>query len=159
MSLKPERNRFTVSGPKMFRNIMITYRIPISGLKKSTNKIYAGEHWSKRKEFKDSVFSYARYFCRPIKEFGPYPVEISYKFFFTSRALDTLNCAYMAKCFEDALHTLGVLEDDDPKHVAKSCLEVIKIDKKKTALAVAHMGPAQNAKNEDWLEITINKYN
>jgi len=138
---------------------MIVYRIPISGLKKSTNKIYAGEHWSKRKEFKDSVLSYAVHFCRPVQRVDTYPVEIRYKFFFTSRPLDSLNTAYLAKCFEDALHSLGVLEDDDPKHVAKSCLEVIKIDKKKTKTAVVGLGPAQNAQNEDWLEITIKEYN
>ena len=140
-------------------NAPIKYKIPISGLKKSTNKIYAGEFWSKRKEFKDSVLSYAVHFCRPVEKVESYPVEISYKFFFTSRALDTLNCAYLAKCFEDALHTLDIIEDDDPKHVARSILEVVKIDKKKTKTAVVGLGPAQNAKNEDWLEITIKKYN
>ena len=138
---------------------MIVYRIPISGLKKSTNKIYAGEHWSKRKEFKDSVLSYAVHFCRPVQRVDTYPVEIRYKFFFTSRPLDSLNTAYLAKCFEDALHSLGVIEDDNPKHVARSVLEVVKLDGKKTAPKSPHVGPAQNAKNEDWLEITIKKYN
>ena len=137
---------------------MITYRIPISGLKKSTNKIYAGEHWTKRKEFKDSVLGYGQAFFRPIQKVESYPVEIQYKFFFTSRPLDTTNATYLVKCFEDALRTFGIIKDDDPKHVARTVIEVVKIDKKKAAPAITGMGPAQNAKNEDWLEITINKY-
>lgn len=138
---------------------MIVYRLPISGLKKSTNKIYAGEHWSKRKEFKDSVLSYVMAFCRPIQKVESYPVEIRYKFILRSRAIDTLNGAYLAKCFEDSFRAVGILEDDDPQHVARTILEVVKIDKKKTQKKSSDVGQAPNEKNEDWLEITINKYN
>jgi len=138
---------------------MITYRIPISGLKKSTNKIYAGEHWSKRKEFKDICFDYARHFCKPVQEFGPYPIQIRYRFVFTSRVLDTTNLTYLVKVFEDALRSLKILKDDSPKYVVRTIIEVVESTKKKTKKAITGMGSAQNAKNEDWLEITAEPCN
>ncbi len=134
---------------------MIVYRIPITGIKESTNKIYAGIHWSRRKEIKDSILDIARYFCRPVQKVRSYPVEIRYRFFFVSRALDTLNCAFLAKMFEDALRALTVIEDDDPKHVARSILEVIMVPKPEGKKKTADLGPQKSEKVEDQLEITI----
>ena len=134
---------------------MITYRIPITGIKQSTNKIYAGIHWTKRKELKDSILGYAVGFCRPVQKPESYPVQIRYRFFFVSRALDTLNCAYMAKAFEDAFRAIGILEDDDPKHVASSILEVIALPKQKGASKPRNLGTQEIKENEDQVEITI----
>lgn len=134
---------------------MISYRIPITGIKASTNKIYAGIHWAKRKELKDSVLSYAVGFCRPVQKAGPYPVEIRYRFVFISRALDTLNCSFVAKMFEDAFRAIGILEDDDPQHVARTILEVVVAPKKKSKKGPHDMGPEKVEKDEDWLEIYI----
>jgi hypothetical protein len=136
----------------------IEYHIPLTGIKVSTNKIYAGTHWSKRKSAKDGIASFAAVFCRPVQKIKSYPVEIHYKFFFASRPLDTLNTAVMAKCFEDALRSLGILEDDDPKHVAKTSLEVIAISRQKeSAQADAHRHE-NYAPNEDHLILTIKSY-
>lgn len=138
---------------------MIQYKIPITGVKVSTNKIYAGTHWSKRKQIKDNVLDYAAAFCRPLKAVDTYPVEIHYQFLFLSRPLDTLNTAYLAKCFEDSLVSLGVIKDDSPKYVKKTILEVplpvTKKGQKTFGSSIAEIGPG--TKKEDWLIITINK--
>lgn len=125
----------------------------------STNQIYAGIHWSRRKKIKDDVISFAAAFCRPVQKVDAYPVEITYRFSFASRPLDTLNCAAMAKMFEDALRALGVLEDDSPKYVTRAIIEVVVLPKiaaqdKKT---VKHLGKTFRQENEDWLELIINK--
>ncbi len=134
---------------------MIQYRFPITGLKQSTNKIYAGQHWGKRQKFKDSVLDYVAGFCRPVQAPRSYPVEISYRFLFRSRAIDTLNTAYLAKTIEDSFRAVGILEDDDPKHVARTVLEVVAADKKKNSKAVSNSGRQTDEKNEDYVEITI----
>lgn len=136
----------------------LTYQMPLQGLKVSTNKIYAGQHWSKRKSFKDSVTSVAGYFCRPAQRIESYPVQIHYRFFFASQPLDTLNTAYIAKAVEDSLRSIGILENDDPAHVGKSILEVAQIDRKKRPKAARSSGPQRHAKDEDYLVITISPY-
>ena len=123
----------------MSKDFTILYTIPLKGLKFSTNKIYAGVHWAKRKEIKDNIESHARVFCRPVEKFGQYPIQICYKFFFVSRPLDTLNTSAMAKMFEDALCAFEIIKDDSYQYVAKTILEVVKIEKPK----------------EDYLEIKI----
>lgn len=137
---------------------MIHYRIPLTGVKVSTNKIYAGTHWSKRKSIKDSILGYAVAFCRPVQCIESYPVEISYRFLFGTRPLDTLNTAYMAKMFEDAFRSLGILKDDDPKCVARSILEVVVERAPKGAKSDAASRAKSNAQDKDWLEITIKPY-
>jgi len=127
-------------------------------LKISTNKIYAGIHWTKRREAKDSVLGYATAFCRPVQKVGSYPVEIRYRFLFRTRPLDTLNTALLAKMFEDALCALGVLEDDDPKHVARSILEVDVVPKGQSQKKTHALRPQNNVQDEDWLEILITNY-
>ena len=83
--------------------------------KVSTNKIYAGRHWGYRYEiaklYHESMLPYR------FEQVDQYPVRISYDFYFRSKALDTLNCAFMAKCVEDGMASLGVLQGDGPKFV------------------------------------------
>lgn len=137
---------------------MIQYRIPLKGLKVSTNKIYEGIHWTKRRQHKDSVSSYAGAFCRPVQKVESYPVEIRYRFLFRSRALDTLNCAYLAKMFEDAFRALGILEEDSPSFVARSVLESIVVPSRKGKKKGHDRRAKADEEDEDWLEITINSY-
>jgi hypothetical protein len=128
------------------------------GLKVSTNKIYAGQHWSKRQSAKDSFASIAAVFCRPVCKIESYPVEIRYRFFFVSKPLDTLNTAYMAKMFEDAFRALGILKEDSPKYVALSVLEVIELGRpKKPQVPLASRAPS-NAQDDDYLIIDIYPY-
>lgn len=137
---------------------MIQYTIPLTGLKESTNKIYAGIHWTKRKSIKDSFLDYARVFCRPVKRVESYPVEICYRFVFGSKPLDTLNTAFMAKMFEDAFRSIGIIEDDSPKYVARSILEVVKFDASERAKNDNASRSKRDEKDKDWVEITIKKY-
>lgn len=144
----------------MSKNIskdIIHYKIPLRGLKFSTNKIYAGIHWSKRKEIKDGILSVTAGFCRPILKVKSYPVRIVYRFVFRSRSLDTLNTAAMAKMFEDAFRTLGILQDDSPKFVNKSELEVIEVSRKKGEKQMDGKGSSISKEDEDYVEIDIIK--
>ena len=136
---------------------MIQYKIPITGVKISTNKIYAGVHWSKRKQIKDDVSGYAMAFCRPIQEIESYPVEIRYRFLFRTRPLDTLNTAYMSKMFEDSLVSLGVIKDDTPRYVARAVLEVPLLNSEERSKEIDPSGEKNIEEDEDWLIITINK--
>lgn len=135
--------------------MVIQYRIPITGIKISTNAIYAGIHWTKRKELKDSILSIAGFFCKPVQKVKSYPIEIGYRFIFASKPLDTTNTTFMVKMFEDALCAIGILEDDSPKYVARTIIEVVVVPKKKNKEKSSGLGPQKSKKDEDWLEIII----
>lgn len=124
----------------------------------STNKFYAGIHWSKRKAYKDECVDYARLFCRPIQKVDSYPVEIRYQFFFGKQPLDTLNTAIMAKIFEDAFRTLGILEEDDTAHVARTILESAFLPQSNSAEKRPRKRSKKNEKVEDYIIITIQPY-
>src|SRR3990167_1062360 len=138
MSLKPARDPFGDSAPKTSSPIMIVFKIPLSNiivfqkrgnklisLKESTNKIYAGQHWAKRKEYKDRFTGHAARFCKLAEPIRTWPVSIRYRFVFETRALDTTNCSYLVKIAEDSLRAFQILPDDSPKYVAESIIEVI----------------------------------
>lgn len=131
--------------------------MPLTGLKVSTNKIYAGQHWSKRKKDADSIASIARWFFRPIQKIESYPVEIRYKFFFVSRALDTTNCSYLVKCIEDALRAFEILKDDSPKFVERTIIESYQCAAKKAQKAGGCQSSKIDEENEDRVEIIINQ--
>lgn len=84
--------------------------------KVSTNAIYGGLHWSKRKKladlFHEALIEYRK------TQIVEYPVDINYVFSFKGKLLDTTNCTYMAKMFEDGLVKNGVLKGDSPEYVA-----------------------------------------
>lgn len=61
----------------------------------------------------------------------------------------------MAKMFEDALCALGILEDDSPKFVARSILEVDGSGASKGKKAADASGKQRDEENQDWLEINI----
>ena len=115
------------SQQKKCRNIMIAFTIPLTAIKFSTNKLYAGVHWTQRKEYKDSTALIVRSCLRKqnVAKIDSYPVEILYRFIFETRVLDTLNTAGMAKCIEDSFRSFGLLADDDPRYVTRSILEVV----------------------------------
>jgi hypothetical protein len=83
--------------------------------KVSTNAIYAGIHWRKRKSHKDQMLLA----CIGMKQLKPVdkPVDIRMDFYFKSHALDSSNCSYLAKLLEDCLVKYGVLKDDSRKYV------------------------------------------
>lgn len=61
----------------------------------------------------------------------------------------------MAKMFEDALRSLGILEEDDPSHVKRAIIEVTKLGKEERPAPVLESGQEANSKDRDWLEIEI----
>jgi hypothetical protein len=134
---------------------MIKYQIPLKGIKVSTNSIYAGTNWKARKEIKDRVLDVAESFCQPAKRIKSYPVKIEYKFFFATRPLDSSNCSFLVKMFEDALCTLGILKDDAPQFVASTSIEVVVVPKEKDSSSVNAQGEKVDAKDKDLLEIII----
>ena len=135
--------------------IIIHYKVPLRGLKFSSNKSYAGIHWTKRKEIKDSILSVAGWFCKPIPKIQSYPIEIEYRYFFRTRSLDTLNTAMVSKMFEDSFRALGHLQDDSPKFVKRSILEVNEIGPKKDGQGRVVKESQLDKENEDYVEITF----
>lgn len=134
----------------------IQYRIPLRGLKVSTNEIYAGIHWARRKQIKDSVLSVAQGFCRPVRTCESYPVAIRYRFIFGSKPLDTTNCTFLVKMLEDAFRAIGILEDDDVTHVASTLIEVVALPSAKSKKGSAASSSQTDTQDLDWVEIEIN---
>ena len=62
------------------------------------------------------------------------------------------------KMLEDAFRSLGILEDDDPAHVARTVLEVDVFPRKKGSSSNDASGAQGDAPNEDQLEVTIIPY-
>lgn len=91
--------------------------------KVSLNKIYAGEHYSKRKNMKDA---YKLIVKSQYKNVFPKDkvYSVSYTFGFKSRVLDTSNVVYMLKMLEDIL-----FEDDTYKIIPELQIRSIKADK------------------------------
>lgn len=88
---------------------MIQIEIPIPQ-KVSTNAIYAGMHWGKRKKIAD-VYHQSLLEHRKLRV-TDFPVEITFIFSFRKKPLDTSNCSFMAKCLEDALVQNEILPND-----------------------------------------------
>ena len=91
---------------------MIILKIPIP-LKISTNPYYR-LHWRKKHEVNNLYYSY---FIDKKYKIDKYPVEITYRFYFKSRPLDSTNCSAKVKMIEDALIKNGTLKDDNPNYV------------------------------------------
>lgn len=132
----------------------MSFVIPLDGLKQSSNAIYAGQHWAKRKKFADSVHDRVRIICRKFYAIESYPVQILYQFVFASRALDSTNCSYMVKALEDALRSCQLLEDDDPTHVARTIIEVTKKERTKLP-GVPKARKLVSKTKEDFVTVTI----
>ncbi len=87
----------------------------------SLNKVYAGVHWSKRKEWADMY--HEEFLDVKGVKVNNYPVVILYEFFFKQKPLDSLNCAMMAKMLEDGMVKAKILKGDEPKFVDESRLK------------------------------------
>lgn len=81
----------------------------------STNSIYAGVHWAKRKKHKDEAAAAVK---AAVQDLGLGAVEGRVDLVFRprlgkgQRARDTSNNSYSAKMIEDGLVAAGVLVDD-----------------------------------------------
>lgn len=93
---------------------MIRFKLPE---KVSTNAIYAGMHWAKRKRIADHYHLAVLEEVSKLEKQIEYPVDITYVFNFKGNPLDTTNCTFMVKMIEDGLVQAGLLADDDPTHI------------------------------------------
>ena len=86
-------------------------------IKESTNKIYAGVHWTKRKLIKDTylyeVKSKKAQFPIPTE----FPIDLEMEFEYNTRVLDSSNSSFLFKVVEDCLVKIGVFPDDTIKYI------------------------------------------
>lgn len=98
----------------------------------STNAIYSGIHWSKRKRAKDDA---CRATLAAVRAAGILPVTGRVDLVFRPRLgkgvrrRDTSNNSMSAKLIEDALVKAGVLADDTDEHVRRVIHEPAEIDR------------------------------
>jgi hypothetical protein len=98
----------------------------------STNQIYAGLHWSKRKRAKDDACAAT---LAAVRAAGIQPVTGRVDLVFRPRLgkgvrrRDTSNNSMSAKLLEDALVKAGVLADDTDEHVRRVIHEPAEIDR------------------------------
>lgn len=93
----------------------VKFCIPIAE-KVSLNKIYAGVHWRKRREWAE-VMHWMVLSARILPYDGPFPVDCRYHFFLHGKQLDSSNCAFLAKLVEDGLVHAKVIPDDSRQYV------------------------------------------
>ena len=84
-------------------------------IKVSTNTIYAGVHWGKRKKYKDDYLLLVK--GLRLKTRFKNPVVITFDFYFKSKPLDCSNNSFMGKMIEDALVKCGIIKDDTYENV------------------------------------------
>lgn len=94
-------------------------------LKISTNKIYAGTHWTYRNKVKQDYLTWFLSYKNKIPKFD-YKVNLSFKFYFKKRGYDSSNLSYMIKIIEDCLVKYGIFKDDTRKYVGCVSMESLK---------------------------------
>ncbi|WP_069383983.1 hypothetical protein [Halomonas caseinilytica] len=110
-------------------------RLFVEFLGPSTNAIYGGIHWSKRKRAKDDA---CRATLAAVRAAGIQPVTGRVDLVFRPRLgkgvrrRDTSNNSMSAKLLEDALVRAGVLADDTDEHVRRVIHEPAEIDRTAT---------------------------
>lgn len=87
-------------------------------LKISTNEIYGGKHWKKRKDDAEHFHSLLYEHKDEQIPDSDFPVHLTFVFTFKGRALDWSNCSYMAKMLEDGMIHMGMIPNDSPKYVS-----------------------------------------
>ncbi len=108
----------------------------------STNAIYAGIHWAKRKKAKDDALAAT---VATVRDMGLQAIEGQVDLVFRPRLgkgvrkRDTSNASMTAKLIEDALVKAGVLTDDTEQYVRRVTLEPAEI--------------AREAETGTWVEI------
>lgn len=83
--------------------------------KVSSNEIYSGMHWTKRKRIKD-LFRKVHFVTKAIDN---YPVKCHYHFQLSGKMLDISNHFFLVKLIEDSLVYKGILQDDSIKYVSE----------------------------------------
>ena len=107
-------------------------RLFVAYLGPSTNAIYAGLHWAKRKKAKDDALAAT---LEAVERQIVVPARQQVDLIFTprlgkgARKRDTSNNSMTAKLIEDALVKAGVLADDTEAYVRRVTLQPAEIDR------------------------------
>lgn len=108
----------------------LEYTVNIEMIRKvSTNSIYSGVHWSKRREIANLYHTLVLTLKKKLPKIQKFPVILHFICEFEGRVLDSFNCVYMCKCIEDGLVRAGMLPDDSPKYVKYAYCEPRKGEK------------------------------
>ena len=121
-------------------------KITVNYMGPSLNKIYAGEHWSKRKAEADNMHfavMAAIRDCLPAAK----PVVLIFQPYIRGRCYDCSNYAYSAKMIEDGLVQCGILANDTNEYVkAITILAPIKINKPAQSFMEVEIKDAEETK-------------
>lgn len=82
----------------------------------SLNKVYAGVHWTKRRQWAEDMH-WSVLNSRILPYSGPFPVDCRYHFHLHGKQLDSSNTAFLMKLVEDGLVQAGVIPDDTRQYV------------------------------------------
>jgi len=107
--------------------IELQYNIP-KELKKSTNSIYSWIHWTKRKKIADYYHNIVYQDCQDIWRLDK-KINLTFKFYWKSRVLDSSNCSFMWKCLEDWLVKGWIVEDDNNQFIWTVSYESVELTK------------------------------
>ena len=91
-------------------------RIKVEYIGPSTNKIYAGMHWTKRKAHADDAH-FATKLAAKGHDSVSKPVFLVFQPMIRGRAYDCSNYSFTCKMIEDGLVKCGILADDTNKYV------------------------------------------
>jgi Holliday junction resolvase RusA-like endonuclease len=106
-------------------------------LKISTNKGYAGKHWTIRSKEAELYHLEVVNQCRKQKlKKAEGKVYLNFIFSFKGRTLDHLNCSHMAKMIEDGLVRAGILIDDNIKYVESVTIKSQKGEKDEAVVEI-----------------------
>ena len=107
--------------------LILTYEVP-KEFKASTNAIYSGIHWRKRKVIVDYFHWISFEDCREVGKID-FLISLRFKFYFKSKYLDHLNLAFMSKAIEDWFVKNWLLDDDTNKFISEVNLKTVLLDK------------------------------
>ena len=109
----------------------------------SLNKWYAGVHWTKRKEIKDTYKLLIKsQFKQVLSKDNQYEVE--YIFFFRIKPLDASNCVAMVKLIEDV-----IFEDDKWNIVLSIKIKSIKSKEDRVLIKLKEIQKVTNIKKKE----------
>lgn len=118
-------------------------------IKVSTNEIYSGMNWKKRRIIAEWYHNLTREDCNEIVTIEE-KVDIVMRFYFKTYAFDSSNCSFMAKMIEDSLTKNNALKDDTNKEVWKFTVESVFIPEKERKKMEWHYVRIYIYKNSQW---------
>jgi hypothetical protein len=114
----------------------------------STNKIYAGAHFSKRAKLKEE-FMWLFHTVKIDKDaFASFsgPLHLEFWYTFSKRPFDSDNCSYMSKMLLDCLVSGGHIESDTIKHVSFAGNGIKKGDTDRIDIFAYSLSPSNKGK-------------